>query len=225
MITGLTDLHTNGDLVAALREPQDLCLDLADDPESVRAACDYVTEAGYRLMFEDLWDRVRAAGQPCTTWAPILHAGPAYVTNCDFICMISTRQFEQTILPSIVEEMRYLERNIFHLDGPGALRHLPTLLDLPELHGLQWVYGAGNGPAARWVDVYRRGPGCRQVPSGVLSGRARRGDGRPAKLRPEGVWLDVGGDYSRDEADAFLRDVQRWAVGKVGRTEACVRVV
>ena len=34
------------------------------------------------------------------------------------------------------------------------------------------------------------------------------------QLRPEGVWLDVGGDYSRDEAEAFVRDVERWAAGK-----------
>ena len=38
-ITGVTDLHTNGDLLAALRDPQELCIDCADDPEGVRLAC------------------------------------------------------------------------------------------------------------------------------------------------------------------------------------------
>ena len=43
-ITGVTDLHTNGDLLAALRNPQDLCTDCADDLEGVRLACQYVTD-------------------------------------------------------------------------------------------------------------------------------------------------------------------------------------
>ncbi|KPL00410.1 MAG: hypothetical protein AMK75_05335, partial [Planctomycetes bacterium SM23_65] len=211
-ITAMPDLHTNGDIVAALRDPEDLCLDCADDLASVRAACDYVTEF-YPTMFEDLWDRISARGQPCTTWTPYLHGGPTYVTNCDFICMISPEMFEKGILPSIVEEMRYLERNIFHLDGPGALQHLDILLALPELDGLQWIYGAGNGPAARWIEVYQRAQAagkCLQIPcEGIRDAKAVA-----EHLRPEGVWFCPGGGHSREEAEAFLHWTARWAAGK-----------
>ena len=212
-ITGLTDLHTNGDLLASLRDPQALCLDLADDAASVRAACDYVTEQSYALMFEDLWGRIRAAGQPCTTWTPALHAGRSYVTNCDFICMISTRMFQETILPSILWEMRYLERNLFHLDGPGALRHLDTLLALPELNGVQWVYGASRGPAARWSDVYKR----IQAAGKSIQLCAESIDDALAcaqHLRPEGVWFSVGASYPRAVVEEFLLAVSRWAARK-----------
>ena len=211
-ITAMPDLHTNGDLVAAIRNPEDLCLDCADDLASVGAACDTVTDF-YPAMFDDLWSRIAAAGQPCCTWTPYLHAGPAYVTNCDFICMISPGMFTDAILPSIVREMRYLERNIFHLDGPGALQHLDALLALPELDGLQWIYGAGNGPAARWVDVYQRAQAagkCLQIPcEGTHDAQAVA-----EHLKPRGVWFCPGGGHTRDEADAFIQWVADWAAGK-----------
>ena len=50
----MPDLHTNGDLAAALRNPQDLCLDLATDLAGVRAAVDHVNR-WFGPMFEDLW--------------------------------------------------------------------------------------------------------------------------------------------------------------------------
>jgi hypothetical protein len=211
-ITAMPDLHTNGDLVASLRDPQGMCLDLATDLEGVRAACEHVTDA-YALLFDDLWSRIASRGQPCTTWTPYLHAGRAYMSNCDFICMISPRMFQEAILPSLVREMRFLERNMFHLDGPGALRHLDALLDCPELDAVQWVYGAGQGPAARWVEVYRRV----QAAGKALQLLAEDLDDAKAvaeHLRPEGVWFCPHGGYSRAEADAFIRWAERWAARK-----------
>jgi hypothetical protein len=209
----MPDLHTNGDLPAALRDPQEMCLDLADDLQGVRAACDYVTAGAYQLMYDDLWRRIEAAGQACTTWTPHLHAGRAYVTSCDFICMISPEMFRKTILPSIVWEMRFLERNIFHLDGPGALRHLDDLLAQPELDALQWIYGAGRGPGRKWIEVYRRaqaaGKGLQLVCDDIEDAKAIA-----ERLRPEGVWFCPGGSYSRQEAEAFIRWTDRWAAGK-----------
>ncbi len=211
-LTGLPDLHTNGDLPAALRDPQGMCLDLADDLDGVRAACDHVTDA-YATMYDDLWARIDASGQPCTTWTPFLHAGRAYVTSCDFICMISSEMFRRTILPGIVREMEFLERNIFHLDGPGALTHLDDLLAQPELDAVQWVYGAGQGPAARWIDVYRRiqaaGKGIQLQAQGLDDARTVA-----EHLKPEGVWFTPGGSYDRAEAEAFLDWTARWAAGK-----------
>ena len=211
-ITGLPDLHTNGDLVASLRDPEQMCLDCADDIASVREACEYVTDS-FPLMYDDLWERISSAGQPTTLWTPLLHAGRAYVTSCDFICLISPAMFEEAILPSIVREMRYLERNIFHLDGPGALQHLDTLLALDELDGLQWVYGAGNGPAARWIDLYKRVQSagkCLQLPCE----NTRDAKAVAEHLKPEGVWFCPQGSYPREEAEDFIRWAADWAAGK-----------
>jgi len=105
-----------------------------------------------------------------------------------------------------------MDRNIFHLDGPSALPHLESVLEIPNLHALQWVYGAGHEPASRWIDVYRRaldrGLSVQAICVDLEDAKSVM-DALPAK----GVWLDVGGAYDRETAEAFLRDVGRWAAG------------
>lgn len=211
-LTGLADLHTNGDLLAALRDPQELCLECADDIEAVRAACDYVTDF-FGEMYEDLYGRIAATGQPCTSWTPALHDGRFYMTSCDFICMISPKMLARTIYPAFVREIEHLDRAMFHLDGPGALRHIDAILDLPGLDGLQWVAGMGNGPYSRWIDVFKKAQAagkCLQVTAEsieIAKTIAR-------EIRPEGVWFEIYEQYSRDEAEAFLKWLEDWAAGK-----------
>ena len=211
-ITGLTDLHTNGDLLAALRDPQELCYDMADDIESVRAACEHVTDF-FPQIYEDLYGPIAAAGQPSSTWVALPLYGRMYATSCDFICMISPEMFQRAILPDLVREMRHLDRNIFHLDGPGALVHLDTLLALEELDGVQWVYGAGRGPATEWIGVYQRiqaAGKCMQVICETMDEAVEMMD----HLRPAGVWFTISKRYGREETAAFLARLERWAAGR-----------
>lgn len=154
-IVGITDLHGNYDILAALRDPMQLCLDLMDCPDLVAQAGMHVAE-GYVAAFDRLYAQVAAAGFGATSWLPVYHNGPAYVPSSDFWCMVSPQVARDLILPAILREMEPLEHAIFHLDGPQALRHLDLLLALPQLDAVQWVYGAGRGPAARWIEVYRR---------------------------------------------------------------------
>jgi hypothetical protein len=211
-LTGLPDLHTNGDLVAALRGPQHLCMDVLDDPEGVRLAVEHVTK-GYTPIYEDHYRKLEAAGLPGTTWLSFLHAGRAYATNCDFICMISPESFQDAILPSIVEEMKYLERNIFHLDGPGALHHLDALLACEDLDAVQWVYGDGQGQASHWIEVYQKiqvaGKSMQVIAKGFEDARTVA-----EQLKPDGVWLTIDGPFTPEEANEVLTWAERWAAGK-----------
>ena len=71
--------------------------------------------------------------------------------------MISPDMFKEFILPELMEEIEWLDgKTIFHLDGPGALKHLDMLLEIPKLAGIQWVYGAGQPTAAYWVPVLKK---------------------------------------------------------------------
>ncbi|MHC4717906.1 MAG: trimethylamine corrinoid protein 2, partial [Planctomycetota bacterium] len=210
-LTTPTDLHTNGDLLAALRDPQALCLDFADDLDAVRRALDHLT-GFYPAIYDDLHDRIAAAGQPSASWHA-LHAGRSYPTSCDFICMISPEMFEATVLGQLAAEMEHLDRTFFHLDGPGALKHMDRLLSLAELDGLQWVHGAGNGLHSDWIDVYRKAQDagkCVQVFAEDMDVARAIAE----QLQPEGTWFWVYGEYSVDEVEAFAEYLHRWAAGK-----------
>lgn len=210
-ITGVTDLHTNGDLLAALRDPQELCLDCADDLEGVRLACEHVTD-WFPTIFDDLYGRIAAASQPCTTWTPALATGAWYTISCDFICMLSPPMFREAILPSLRREIGHMKYSLFHLDGPGALKHLDSLLELEELDGIQWVYGAGAGPASRWIDVYRRiqdAGKCLQI---VGYDGLDEFQAIAPHLQPQGLWFWPIGSFRQTEAEEFLR----WTT-KLGR--------
>lgn len=210
-ITGLPDFHFNGDLLAALRDPEALCFDYVDDIEGVKAALEHV-DSFTPEIYDRLYAKVQAAGQPATTWLRTMHMGRAYVPSCDFICMISPEMFTETIIESIRKETAFLDRAIFHLDGPGALRHLDALLELNDLHAIQWVFGAGNGPAARWIDVYKK---IQAAGKGVEVCAENADDALAVAehLRPEGVWFAIGGSYTAAEADAVIAELTRRTAG------------
>jgi hypothetical protein len=211
-ITGMPDLHTNLDLLAALRDPQELCMELVDDLEGVHLATQYVTDL-FPAIFDDIHDRLAPAGQPCTSWTPSLHAGRGMVLQSDFIALISPAMFRQVALPALVREMEFLETSLYHLDGPGALKHLDDILAIPRLNAVQWIYGAGRGSAKDWIDIYRRiqaeGKGlqvnCQDIPEALLLTR---------RLRPQGVWFCIGRSYTLDQVKEFLNLMEKWAAGK-----------
>lgn len=211
-LTAMADLHTGGDLLASLRDPQELCMELIDDSQAVSQACRYVTEF-FPAIFEDLWNRIAAHNLPCTSWAPSLHMGKGMILQCDLICMISPQMFREIILPALEAETRYLQRSFFHLDGPGALRHLDDLLSMEKLNGVQWVYGEGQGTAKDWIDVYRRIQQagkcmqiiCRDFDDALIIAR---------NIRPAGAWLCIGKPYSPDDIQAFCKTMEQWAAGK-----------
>jgi hypothetical protein len=70
--------------------------------------------------------------------------------------MISEKMFEEFFLPGLIEECEKLDRCIYHLDGPDALKHLDVLLGIKKLSAVQWVCGAGNEGFTRWTDVYKK---------------------------------------------------------------------
>ena len=210
-LTSVADLHTNTDLLASLRDPQNLALDYALDPEGVRQATEYVKPM-FDLFYDDLYQILRDEPANCT-WGMCIARGRMYYVSCDFICMISPKDFQETTLPCTAYECSRLERSIFHLDGPGALRHLDALLALKDLDGIQWTYGAGKGPARNWIDVYKR----IQAAGKCMEIHIADNDDVKAimeNIRPNGVWMLMPRAMRRDEADSLIRDMERWAAGK-----------
>ncbi len=201
-ITAYTDMHANGDLVSALVGAEDLCLECIEFPDDVRAACEHVTPACIQAYDQQV-GLIRTAGQPTTTWLPAALDGRCYVGSCDFSAMLSPEMFEELVMPAMRKEFRAVDRVVYHLDGPSALVHLDTLLAEPLIGAIQWVYGAGQGAATRWLEVYKRiqaaGKGVQ-----VLCESADDAIALASELKPDGVWYSVSGSYSLAEAQSLL---------------------
>jgi hypothetical protein len=211
-ITGMTDWHPGGDAIAALREPQELAVDMLTHRDEVKTLLRQL-EADYFAIYDAFYDKLRAAGQPISTWTSLVSERKFYVPSNDFSIMISKDMFDDVFLPGIVRECQFLDRSIYHLDGPGALRHLDSLLDISELDALQWVAGAGNQGFHRWVDVYRRaqaaGKGIQVICTFDEIALVTQ------TLNPHGVFLSVSGVPSREAAEDMLCTLEKWCVGRV----------
>ncbi|MBI3923114.1 MAG: trimethylamine corrinoid protein 2, partial [Armatimonadetes bacterium] len=200
--TGLTDMHPGGDAVTAFRDPVRLNFDMLEATAEVKALLEIMNQA-YFSVYDFYFDKLKAAGQAISTWAGIVSTKKWYVPSNDFSCMISKEMFDEVFLPGIIEECQFLEASIYHLDGPGALQHLESLLEIKELKAVQWVYGAGHGRASDWMHVYKR---CQGAGKGIQVGLAiEELDYFMENLKPEGVWISLSGVQDREHAEALIR--------------------
>jgi 5-methyltetrahydrofolate--homocysteine methyltransferase len=70
--------------------------------------------------------------------------------------MIGPDMFDEFVKPELEACCRKLTNAFYHLDGPGQLPHLDSLLQIEELAGVQWVPGAGQPDVTHWPEVYRK---------------------------------------------------------------------
>ena len=211
-IVGMTDWHPGGDCLAAFRDPQNLAADMLEHRAEVEKLLARI-EPDYYRVYDIFYEKLRAAGQPISTWTPLVHEGRYYLPSNDFSIMISKRMFDELFLPGIERECRFYDRSLYHLDGPGALRHLDSLLAIPELHAIQWVFGAGNEGFHRWVDVYRK---VQSAGKGVqINCSYPELDMIMETLDPHGVYLAMDGVPDREAALDMLRKLEKWAAGRV----------
>lgn len=147
------DLHSNLDALESLRGATALCTDLYDCPELVREANDQVRalyEPISETLFEDgmLSDAGTGAG-----WIRGWHGGRCNTIQCDFAALIGPEHFRELAAPDLRAEAEYLDRCIYHWDGPTALCHMDDLMAIEEIDCIQWVPGAGNPPLVEWLDL------------------------------------------------------------------------
>jgi len=211
-ITGMTDWHPGGDAIAALRDPQNLAADMLLHLRQVKKVLSTL-ERDYFQVYDIFYDKLRAAGQPISTWTSLVCDGKYYVPSNDFSIMISKEMFDDVFLPGIIHECQFLDRSIYHLDGPGALRHLDSLLAIPELGAVQFVPGSGNEGFHKWVEVYKK---VQAAGKGIqVLCKLEELDLVRETLDPRGVFLSVGGVPSREAAETMLKRLAKWCTGLV----------
>jgi hypothetical protein len=155
-VTSLADIGGAMDITSYFRTPEKLCLDLLEHPAEVQKAEVAILKAWFQV-YDRLEPLVQARWGGTTTWAGLWYSGRTYMMQCDFSCMIGPPMFRKFVLPILQRQSAALDATVYHLDGPGAIRHLDDLLTIPNLKAVQWIPGDGQSfDVADWLDLYRR---------------------------------------------------------------------
>ncbi len=151
---GMTDIGGNLDVVSSFRPSEQLLMDLYDCPSEVNRLAWEV----HRVWWESFnaLDQTTQPNPGYTTWCPVLSEAPMYILQCDFCYMIGPDMFDEFVKPELAASAKRLKNSIYHLDGPGQLVHLDSILTIPELGCVQWIPGAGQPEKTDWPQVYRK---------------------------------------------------------------------
>lgn len=160
-IVGMTDLGGILDIIASLRGPKNLIVDLIRNPDDVKSLSSKVIDY-WHMCYDELDMIIRRKMDGTSAWMGIWCPERWYPIQCDFAFMLSPKLFDEFVVPHIKEQCGRLDRTIYHLDGPGEIPHLNSLLKIGELDGIQWVPGAGEElqgndcGSPKWIPLYRK---------------------------------------------------------------------
>ena len=143
------------DILSIFRPSERLLYDLCEYPEDVKRLTWDIYGHFWRVFDEfDAIYRPTAPGY--SSWCVIFSPEPYMMLQCDFAYMLGPDHFDEFVKPEIVASCKRLKNSFYHLDGVGQLRHLDSLLAIPELKGIQWIPGAGQPELDQWPEVYRK---------------------------------------------------------------------
>ncbi|MFX0098437.1 MAG: hypothetical protein ACFFCS_02575 [Candidatus Hodarchaeota archaeon] len=154
---GFPSMNGTTDMLQSLRGTTNFIRDMMKEKDLVKKALDQV-QVAFQETVDAFWGEIKkkreGSGSFIGVWAP----GNAPSVQCDALAYIGPRQFKQFALPYITADLENADYGTYHLDGPGAIKFLHDLLEIPGLDLIQWVEGAGNpdGVALQWYPLVRK---------------------------------------------------------------------
>lgn len=210
IIVGHPDTQGGGQVLDSLRGTERLAIDLIESPDAVKSAIKRVDETW--LEYWNAMNAIIGEYQSCfADWLSVYCDKSMVCPECDFSCMISNAMFEEFFMPSIRFQCESAEYSIYHLDGPGAVQHLDSLLDISSLTGIQWVPGAGAKPMPEWIPLLQRIQAAGKCVH--ISCPAQHVEQVVSALQPDGLYVRANCS-TRDEADELVRRVDSIFSGK-----------
>lgn len=156
-LVGMPLLVSNLDILASLRDPQMLMMDMVDHPEWVIKSLHEINQAyfeAYASLYAICREPDGGVGEwGYSQWGP----GKTDLLTCDVSAMISPEMFRDFVKPFLAEQCAWLDYPTFHLDGTQCLPHLDHILDIPALKAVEWTSNTDEpGQHERWFPIYKR---------------------------------------------------------------------
>jgi hypothetical protein len=157
-LVGCPDLIENVDILAALRDPQRLMMDLIDRPGWVEEKVQEINQVWFDA-YQRIYDIIKLEDGSSVfgafrLWGP----GKTAKVQCDASAMFSPAMFQQFVVPGLTQQCEWMDYSMYHLDGTQAICHLDALLEIEALDAIEWTPQAGieSGGSPRWYELYRR---------------------------------------------------------------------
>lgn len=160
-IVGITDIGGIADVIASLRGPKNLLVDFHTRPDDVRRLSERFVDI-WHACYDSLFNIVGGKNPGSSAWMGIWSPLKWYPLQCDFAAMLSPKKFDALVLPFLKEQSQRLDHVVYHLDGPGQISLLDSLLAIPEIRAIQWVPGAGEElqgdhcGSEKWTPIYEK---------------------------------------------------------------------
>jgi 5-methyltetrahydrofolate--homocysteine methyltransferase len=70
--------------------------------------------------------------------------------------MISPEMFREFVQPTLRTQCQKFDHSLYHLDGTGAIKHVPALMEIEDLDAVQWNFETGKPDAGweKWFPMY-----------------------------------------------------------------------
>ena len=154
---GCPDLIEGLDTLDGLRGTQAVLLDTVDRPDELEQQLQAVNDIWF-AVFDRIYEIINVDGEMAFCYFSLWGPGKVAKLQSDISIMMSPGSFRQFVQPFIRQQCEWLDYSMYHLDGVGAIRHLPALLEIEELNAIQWTPGVGQpqGGDPCWYDLYKR---------------------------------------------------------------------
>ncbi len=156
VVLGGANLGGVCDIYHSVRGMENAIFDLADEPEMVVKSMNQIYGQWMKTNNEILSLIDPKINHGYTHWTNILSRVPYDMIQADLAFLLGGDDYDEYLHPLIVRESQAFERSMFHMDGPGFLRHVDKLLEIPSLNGVQWIPGAGVEPVGNWPELYEK---------------------------------------------------------------------
>lgn len=142
-MVGLPGISPNLDVLAELRGTSEIMMDFFDRPDWIKQKLEEI-DAVYFEVYDRMYDIVK---QPdgSSAFYPFMLWGPGKVTQLqgDASAMISEDMFREFMMPGLQRVAEWTDYSLFHVDGPGMIKHVDALLEIETLDAIQFTPGPG----------------------------------------------------------------------------------
>ena len=210
-LAAIPDNTGSMDVLGALRDGEEMMMDMITDPEGVEAARDAVID-GWQRSTDLLYERLRTLndGGSAVGWLSMWAPGNFHHLQCDLSVNVSNEMFKRFFLPELQVCAAHLDHAMYHLDGYAQLRHLDDILSVPNIGVIQWTNVVGQPSRHNFIDSFKKMQAAGKT---VLFNELTPKDVEPLldALGSEKVFFVVNA-ASQEEAEALLRMAEKHRV-------------